>query len=217
MFVDENLDGNLGLPPSIIPSLSIVVGRSHDFFPPFSKSSLILQRGLMLVFRNQTSYNRFWNGRNYITVVITSIRNLTRSILTCSPPSPSLSDSASIVDTEFTIKILTAILYATKNHLRASWGACIIPGAAISLEGESTLTAEYADLIPSGLVGLDHKGVGIPLQLTFFVEAFINRGVTRGWFHAPQASQMTAQLNALVDAYGRMETIRLTPIPVAHL
>lgn len=28
---------------------------------------------------------------------------------------------------------------------------------------------------------------------------------------------MQAQLNALVDAYGRMETIRLTPIPIAHL
>ena len=28
---------------------------------------------------------------------------------------------------------------------------------------------------------------------------------------------MTAQLNTLVDAYGKMESIRLTPIPVAYL
>lgn len=49
------------------------------------------------------------------------------------------------------------------------------------------------------------------------VESFIRRGVDRAWFHAPLASQMTVQINALVDAYGRMETIRSTPIPIAHL
>lgn len=55
------------------------------------------------------------------------------------------------------------------------------------------------------------------LQLTFFVEQYIKKGTDKGWFNAPQASQMQAQLNVLVDAYGRMETIRLTPIPIAHL
>lgn len=120
-------------------------------------------------------------------------------------------------DTECVTRILAAILFATKNHLRADWGACIVPGAALTPTGQATLNAEYSDLIPPRLVGLDHKGVGIPLQLTFFVEQYIKRGYNRGWFHGPQASQMTAQLNTLVDAYGRMETIRLTPIPVAHL
>lgn len=55
------------------------------------------------------------------------------------------------------------------------------------------------------------------LQLTFFVEQYIKKGFDQGWFHAPQASQMQVQLNSLIDAYGRMETIRLTPIPIAHL
>ncbi len=55
------------------------------------------------------------------------------------------------------------------------------------------------------------------LQLTFFVEQYIKRGTDKEWFHAPQASQMQVQLNAMVDAYGKMETIRLTPIPIAHL
>jgi putative membrane protein len=53
--------------------------------------------------------------------------------------------------------------------------------------------------------------------LTFFVDGFIKRGEGRGWFSAPSASQMQAQLNTLLEAYGRMETIKLTPIPVAHL
>ncbi|KAI4261983.1 MAG: hypothetical protein L6R42_002831 [Xanthoria sp. 1 TBL-2021] len=192
--LDHNVK-DLGIPASIIPSLSIVVG-------------------LMLVFRNQTSYNRFWDGRNYLTVIITSVRNLTRSFLANSHRSP-LADR---VETDRIIRILIAILYATKNHLRAGWGAEIIPGTAINPStGNATLTPEYSDLLPRGLYGCDDRGLGLVLQLTFFIEQYIKKGTDNGWFHAPQASQMQVQLNIMVDAYGKMETIRLTPIPVAHL
>jgi len=116
------------------------------------------------------------------------------------------------------VRILVAILYATKNHLRAEWGAEIIPGTAISHNtGDSTLIPEYSELLPHGLTGLNDRGVGLPLQLTFFVEQYIKRFFNKGAFHGPQASQMQVQLNVLTDAYGRMETIRLTGIPVAHL
>ena len=175
----------------------------------------------MLVFRNQTSYNRFWDGRNYLTVIITSVRNLTRSFLACnvSNPSSKISLTASDrADTERVVRILIAILYATKNHLRAEWGAEIIPGAALNKNTrKSTVVPEYSELIPQGLVGLDDRGVGLPLQLAFFVEQYIKRFFDKGLFHGPQASQMTVQLNTMTDAYGKMETIRLTSIPVAHL
>jgi putative membrane protein len=105
-----------------------------------------------------------------------------------------------------------------KNHLRAGWGAAIVPGTAISdSTGDATLKPEYSELLPNGLKGLDDRGLGLPLQLTFLVEGYIRRGFERGWFHAPQASQMQVQLNTLTDAFGRMETIRLTSVPVAHL
>lgn len=173
------------------------------------------------MFRNQTSYNRFWDGRNYLSVIITSVRNLTRSFLACSLPSPpanTILSSTDRADTERVVRILIAILYATKNHLRAEWGAEIIPGTTISKStGSSTLIPEYSELLPYGLTGLDDKGVGLPLQLTFFVEQYIKSFFDRGAFHGPQASQMQVQLNTLTDAYGRMETIRLTSIPIALL
>ncbi|KAG8530367.1 uncharacterized protein KY384_004869 [Bacidia gigantensis] len=121
-------------------------------------------------------------------------------------------------DLERTIRILVAILYATKNHLRASWGAEIIPGKAIRPgTGSPTTIPEYSDLLPQGFRGLDDRGVGLALQLTFFVEQYIKRQFDQGAFHGPQASQMQAQVNTITDAYGRMETIRLTSIPVALL
>ncbi|KAI9730982.1 MAG: hypothetical protein M1834_005443 [Cirrosporium novae-zelandiae] len=206
VYIDQNLDHNLGLPASIIPSLSIVVG-------------------LMLVFRNQTSYNRFWDGRNYLTTVITCVRNLTRSFLVCSHNSTTPPTPVELADTERTARILLAIIYATKNHLRAEWGSYIVPGSSTPTDTSPllvdtttlSLRPEYSGLVPKGLRGFEGDGLGLPLELTFLVEGYIKRGVERGWFNAPQGSQLTVQLNTLMDAYGKMETIRLTPIPVAHL
>ncbi|OQD71314.1 hypothetical protein PENPOL_c001G05706 [Penicillium polonicum] len=186
-----------------IPSLSIVVG-------------------LMLVFRNQTSYNRFWDGRNGMNTLNTCVRNLVRTIATNSynskqgPPT-----AAEREDIERTVRILMAIPYAVKNHLRAEWGAAWVFGNAadedLNMHPSTLYNPEYANLLPAGLEGHEDEGLGLPFQLTFFIDGFIKRGEQRGWYPAPGASQMQAQLNTLTDAYGRMETIKLTPIPVAHL
>lgn len=202
VYLDIRKEGHLGLPNSLIPSLSIVVG-------------------LMLVFRNQTSYDRFWQGQQQLTMIETCIRNLTRSFLTCShstkgdPPTQEERE-----DTESTVRMLLAIIYATKNHLRAEWGStlsALVPGTDLRRNSTSTLKPEYTGLLPTGLRGLEEFGLGLPLQLSVAIEGYIKRGHDRGWFHSPQASQLTVQLNTLLASYGSLETIRLTPIPVAYL
>jgi putative membrane protein len=176
----------------------------------------------MLVFRNQTSYNRFWDGRNNFTVILTAVRNLTRSFLCCSYKQGVALTPAEEADIEQTVRVLIAILYAVQNHLRAEWGAAWEPISGKDIDGGTgtmtpRLNPKYSDLLPSGLKGHEGEGLGLPLQLTTFVESFIKRGMDRGWFNAPQTSQMTVQLNTMVDAYGKMETIRITPVPVAYL
>ncbi|KAL4954673.1 Bestrophin, RFP-TM, chloride channel-domain-containing protein [Aspergillus filifer] len=221
IVLDKYVFENVGLPNTIIPSLSIVVG-------------------LMLVFRNQTSYNRFWDGRNGMTAIHTSIRNLVRVILTNSYSSERPISREEREDVERTIRILMAIPYAVKNHLRAEWGAAFsyedghdeqdhthgvlgsggiggILGSDVAENGTAIYNPSYATLLPHNLLGYEDSGLGLPYELTFPIESFIKRGVERGWFHAPGASQLSAQLNALTTALGSMETIRITPIPVAHL
>ncbi|KAI9375242.1 Bestrophin, RFP-TM, chloride channel-domain-containing protein [Aspergillus egyptiacus] len=200
VWLDRYVFNTVGLPNTIIPSLSIVVG-------------------LMLVFRNQTSYNRFWDGRNGMTTVNTCIRNLVRTISTNAyNPSAPLTPSEK-ADVERTIRILMAIPFALKNHLRAEWGAAWaqLLGSDVSHNGTAVYNPVYAGLLPEDLEPHEEEGLGLPFQLTFFVDSFIKRGVERGWFHAPGASQMQAQLNVMMDGIGKMETIKLTPIPVAHL
>ncbi|KAF9891796.1 hypothetical protein FE257_003277 [Aspergillus nanangensis] len=196
--LDKYIFETVGLPSSMIPSLSIVVG-------------------LMLVFRNQTSYNRFWDGRNGMNTVYTCIRNLVRTIVTNGYNTKGPISPAEKQDIERTVRILMAIPFAVKNHLRAEWGAAWALGNDVGENGVTAYNQDYASLLPLGLEGHEPEGLGLPYQLTFFVDGFIKRGEHRGWFNAPGASQMQAQLNALMEAYGRMETIKLTPIPVAHL
>jgi putative membrane protein len=176
----------------------------------------------MLVFRNQTSYNRFWDGRNTYTVLLSSVRNLTRSFVCCSHTKGIPLTSAEKADVERTVRILIAMPCAVRNHLRAEWGAAWEPISSKDVDcntGAITprLNPEYSDLLPLGLRGREDEGLGLPLELTTFIESFIKRGYDRGWYHAPQASQMTVQLNTMVEAYGKMETIHITPVPIAYL
>ena len=78
-----------------------------------------------------------------------------------------------------TVKILIAMLYTIKNHLRAEWGVALSPGTSLTAEGQEAKTAEYKDLLPLGLRGYEHKGLGLTLQLSSFIENFIGYGVQK--------------------------------------
>jgi len=232
VYLDTYVWDSINIPSTIIPSLSIVVG-------------------LMLVFRNSTSYDRFWTGRNCLTTIGTSVRNLVRVCLVNSRDKEGRATEAEKKDTERVVRGLVAVLYAVKHNLRAEFN---IPPASLAAmtslqrsqpvsrrpsyvdhtaSSSTTLTPllsssrlengggtnkdEYVSLLPEGLIGNEDQGLSLPLQLTVLVESYLRRGFDRGWFHAPLASQLTVQLNNLVDAYGKMETIRSTPLPIAHL
>jgi len=251
IYIDQ-YHRNLGLPGSIIPSLSIVVG-------------------LMLVFRNNASYDRFWQGRNHFTDIISDVRGLVRTFLTHSRGPKDEASEEEQRDTETTIRILIALLYATKNSLRAEFlgiasnapgtpwlrsGAetpaiqphdgnangnstsltdeeqqdyhSFNPNHALSRESTNhhstllnssvlTLHPEYSHLLPPTLLSLEDQGLALPIQLLIPIESYIRRGLLRQWWAAPQAAQLTATLTSLTKHYGAMETIKLTPIPVAHL
>ena len=171
----------------------------------------------MLVFRNQTSYNRFWDGRNSMNTLTTCVRNLVRTIATNAYSTDRPLTAAEKEDVDRTIRILMAVPFAVKTHLRAEWGAAFAIGNDVAENGTAVYNPDYAGLLPAGLEGHEEDGLSLPFQLTFFVDAFIKRGMLRGWFNAPSASQLQVQLNTLTDAYGKMETIALTPIPIAHL
>jgi len=225
--LQQQFDANLGLPGTIVPSLAIVVG-------------------LMLVFRNGTSYDRFWTGRNAMGTCVTSVRNLTRSFLVIGGKygfggpedrNKSHSDDEAYdrkeddADTEKAVRTLIALLYAIKHSLRAEYSAtkpaliwkmpalstlmgslkfngAHAPAIESMSSSVSTLRPEYNGLLLATLKDFEDQGLGLPLQLTTMLEGFILRCARKGWIHAPGASQLSGQLNTLVDAYDEADSVR---------
>lgn len=153
----------------------------------------------MLVFRNSSSYDRYWGGRTNLQSIVSVVRSLSRSFLIWGPNE----NPQDREETERVVKCLVAILFAVKNYLRGNWG---IAGYDPS----------YAELIPAGLKGHESEGLGLPQELCFVVERYIKRGAVRGAFNAPQSAMLSGQVNTLICSFGTMETIKLTPIPVCH-
>jgi putative membrane protein len=234
---------SIGLPGTVIPSLSIVVG-------------------LMLVFRNGTSYDRFWSGRNSLASIVASVRNLSRTFLVCSRSlKTDRATEEELMDTETVVRLLIAVLYSVKHHLRSEFapsGAHTIPGVSYSTtaSGAQTPTAGvphnggymssstsflgrssttlpvssnhghkpsipgpiYQNLLRhTAIPSLEARGVCLPFQLSLSIEAYIRRGLQRDWWIAPQAAALQNTLSSLLAEFARMDTIRSTPIPIAHL
>ncbi|KAK6440605.1 hypothetical protein LTR95_003161 [Oleoguttula sp. CCFEE 5521] len=169
-----------------------------------------------------------FDGNVFMTQIQTSIRNLTRSFLAGSHTTGKKTSDDERAHTERTVRVLLAMMYAVKNHLRAEWGATmsnlpfLLPQTTTELarhrrESTSTQKPEYSELLSAGTTSFEDRGLGLLLQLSVQIEGYIKRGTDREWWHAPVAAQMTGQLNTLVSAYGSLETIHLTGVPVAYL
>lgn len=78
-----------------------------------------------------------------------------------------------------TVKILIAMLYTIKNHLRAEWGVTLSAETSFTEDGQEVSMEEYKDLLPPGLKVYEDRGLGLTLELSTFVEAFIKLGVKK--------------------------------------
>ncbi|RUP48539.1 Bestrophin, RFP-TM, chloride channel-domain-containing protein [Jimgerdemannia flammicorona] len=93
------LEIHVSLPNSVVPSLSVVLG-------------------LLLAFRTNTAYDRFWEGRRLWQTVATTTRNLAR-LIWINIPERTKEDR---VEKMRSVKLLLAYSVAVKHHLREEYG-----------------------------------------------------------------------------------------------
>lgn len=174
----------------------LLYGRGWPLASPILGSlvpSLVL--GLLLVFRTNTSYERFWEGRKLWGSVINHTRNLARQMwVAIATPQPG--------DTEAkmaTVRLLPAFAIAMKRHLR---------GEAPDAELASLLTADqFAKL---------RQMNNPPLEIAFWVADYLQTQQTRGTLNTYQLTYCLETLDGLVDALGGCERILKTPMPIAY-
>lgn len=155
--------------------------------------SLVL--GLLLVFRTNTSYERFWEGRKLWGNVVNLTRNLARQMwVAIATPDPSDLDAKAEA-----VRLLPAFAVAMKLHLR-----------------DAPPNAELAELMRGDrfakLQGMNNP----PLEIAFWIADYLQTQQARGTLNTYQITYCLETLDGLVNALGGCERILRTPMPVAY-
>lgn len=192
--------------PAIIPRVifcglfGLLVSIIHYYYvdvglPILSSVVPSIVLGLLLVFRTNTAYERFWEGRILWGNLVNSIRNLARIIWV----SVIENNSKDREEKTIILRLLIVFAIATKLHLR---------GEAIN--------REIVDLVPERWYDKLQKVHNPPLQVALLIGEYLQQKFERDCINSYQLTAMLKLLDAMVNVLGGCERILKTPIPVAY-
>lgn len=212
--------------------VAVVVTLIHFKWPigtdltplPFQLSGLAL--GIFLGFRNNTSYDRFWEGRRLWGQMVNVSRNLTRQMLTLVGPiaerplpltTPSVSVYAAVSDDEEEPKDLdadTAELVAFHRemvHRVAAYVHCV----RMHLRDQDGLH-ELRRLLPEEEVEALRGESNRPLAILQRLGDRLRDAWLHGWVHAQHLPALDKSLSDMCDIQGGCERVKNTPIPFSY-
>jgi len=192
--------------PSILPRVLLCGGFGVfisllQFFnlpvsmPIFSSIVPSIVMGLLLVFRTNTAYERFWEGRKFWGTLVNNVRNLARQIWVAIEEK----DPQDIELKKSVLRLLPAFAVAMKLHLRQE---------PINPELEPLMSpAQYQKLKSMN---------NPPLEIAFWIEDYMHEQYERNCLDVYQLTAMNELLNSMIDVLGGCERILKTPIPLAY-
>ena len=151
--------------------------------------------GLLLVFRTNTAYERFWEGRKCWGNLVNNTRNLARQILV----SIKEVDPKDRVKKISVLRLVVAFAVATKLHLR---------GEHVNAELEALMSSEQYIKLKT----MNHP----PLEIAFWIGDYLQHQAARQKLDPYYLPTIQGLLNNLVDNLGSCERILKTPIPLAY-
>ncbi|KAJ3108400.1 hypothetical protein HDU96_007537 [Phlyctochytrium bullatum] len=166
--------------------------------------------GLLLVFRTNTSYDRYWEGRRLWGVALTQIRNLARLVwINVATKTPE-----DAIQKRGAMSLIIAFGYSIKHYLRQE------PGHLYDDVGPYLAhLPEYSEEVVPSLVDAVNAAAcnkNLPLDITFHIQAYISKCRRTDQIDIPTQGAMTTCLSTLVDCVSGFERIRDSPIPLAY-
>jgi putative membrane protein len=148
--------------------------------------------GLLLVFRTNSSYDRFWEGRRLWGSLINESRNLARCAAVHLKADPEIMDHV--------IRWTGTFPYAVKNVLRHTDGLGPIAAELPKAELEWVLRSEFP-----------------PLSIATRITARLVKARDKGLISDFLLGSLDQNVQQLVDYLGACERIHTTPIPFAYM
>jgi ion channel-forming bestrophin family protein len=152
--------------------------------------------GLLLVFRTNTAYDRFWEGRKGWGTIVNNSRNLARWIWVATDAK----DYREIEHKKTAMRAVAAFAIATKLHLRSDNGS---------------IDRELGKLVPADLLAKLKQSNHVPLDISLWISDYINQQNIEKKIQIP-AHELQKLVNSLVEALGVCERILRTPMPIAY-
>ena len=151
--------------------------------------------GLLLVFRTNTAYDRYWEGRKCWGSLINNVRNLARQIW-INVEEKLIEDRQNKI---LNMRLLVAFAVAAKLHLRSE---------QINTELEELMTiSKYFKLKTMN---------NPPLEVAFWIGDYLQQQYKSGLLNIHHLVAMQELLNKMVNDLGGCERILKTPMPLAY-
>jgi ion channel-forming bestrophin family protein len=151
--------------------------------------------GLLLVFRTNTAYDRYWEGRKCWGKIINGVRNLARRIWIVVKEEEADDRTEKLA----ALNLIVAFAVATKLHLRQE---------PINHEIERLTSPEQSEKLKS----MNNP----PLEVAFWIGDYLQVQHQRDRINIHHLTAMHELLDSLVDQLGGCERILKTPMPLAY-
>ncbi|MCT7959204.1 hypothetical protein NG791_00680 [Laspinema sp. D1] len=151
--------------------------------------------GLLLVFRTNTAYDRFWEGRKAWGNLVNCLRNFSRQILVAIDEN----HPEDATEKANHLRLLVAFAVATKLHLR-----------------NEPINDELQDLVSPEQYQKLKKMNHPPLEIAFWLGDYLQKQYRLNKLDIYQLTTMLKLLDTMVDTLGASERILKTPMPVAY-
>jgi putative membrane protein len=186
---------------SLCVAWSAVVVALHEFGPelfhqfaiPDAAHAMIgPSLGLLLVFRTNSSYDRFWEGRKQWGGIVNETRNLARQAECWLAADAELAQQ--------TIRWTIAFAVSTMHRLR----------------GRNEI-GPIRDLLPADQVATVEASGHVPLAVARKLTALTTDAQRRGLIDSMQLRSLDQNVQQLIDYCGACERIRNTPAPYGYV
>ena len=148
--------------------------------------------GLFLVFRTNSAYDRWWEGRKLWGKMVNSTRNLALKL-------NAYVSRENHEDRDWFAKMISNFAYATKDNLRQG----------VLLQDQLSVSDGYID----DLKKYKHK----PNRISALLYEKTNTLFLQGQLKGEHLLNLDMELKELIDIMGACERIRYTPIPYSYM
>jgi len=152
--------------------------------------------GVIVGFRNNSAYSRWWEARQLWGQIVNNSRSLARQVTATLRPTSPADQPALLQMQQRIVHHQVAYVHALRQHLRGlePW-------------------AELARMLPAAEVEALRGQKNIPLTLQQQMGGMIRECLDRGWIDALAWQALDRNLDDLADAQGGCERIKSTPMP----